>query len=174
MAANTDFRSPQVFEYDRAKAVLYAHNWALGRNPNYLDFENFGGDCTNFASQVILAGCGTMNYTPVYGWYYNSSYDRTASWTGVNYLHSFLVNNKDTGPFAVQADIKDAEPGDIAQVSFTGDGVYQHSPVIISTGRPVNVNNILVAAHTDNRDYYPITEYGGESIRIIHILGYRI
>ena len=55
--------------YRREAAVEYAKKWAMGRNPRYLDFENFGGDCTNFASQCIYAGSGIMNYTPVMGWY---------------------------------------------------------------------------------------------------------
>ena len=53
--------------YDRAKAVAYAERWALSRNPRYYDFEDIGGDCTNFASQCIYAGAGVMNWTPVTG-----------------------------------------------------------------------------------------------------------
>ena len=86
--------------YRRDAALEYAKKWAMGRNPRYLDFEHFGGDCTNFASQCIYAGSGVMNYTPVMGWYYNSSTDRTPSWTGVQYLYNFLVNNKSVGPYA--------------------------------------------------------------------------
>ena len=56
--------------YNRERAVEYAHKWAFSRNPRYYDFQNIGGDCTNFASQVIYAGCGEMNYTPTFGWYY--------------------------------------------------------------------------------------------------------
>ena len=41
----------QVLPYDRAAAVAYAHRWALGRNPQFYDYEEIGGDCTNFASQ---------------------------------------------------------------------------------------------------------------------------
>lgn len=63
--------------YDRAAAVNYARRWALGRNPVYYNFENVGGDCTNFTSQSIYAGAKIMNFTPVMGWYYRSSYDRT-------------------------------------------------------------------------------------------------
>ncbi len=33
--------------YNRQAAVDYAQKWAYGRNPNYLDFEEIGGDCTN-------------------------------------------------------------------------------------------------------------------------------
>ena len=49
-------------EYRREAALQYAKQWALGRNPRYLDFEHMGGDCTNFASQCIYAG----------SWYYHS------------------------------------------------------------------------------------------------------
>ena len=35
--------------YNRELAVQYAHKWAFGRNPAFTDFEELGGDCTNFA-----------------------------------------------------------------------------------------------------------------------------
>ena len=167
------FRAPQIFQYNRNKALEYAHRWAFFRNPNYLDFEKFGGDCTNFASQVIYAGSGVMNYTPTYGWFYINSYKRTASWTGVNFLYNFLVGNKGAGPFAEVADVKDIKPGDIVQLSFTGGSHYNHSPVIVQTGSIPQIDNILIAAHTENRDYYPLTEYNWKNIRFLHILGVR-
>ena len=77
--------------YDRVAAVLYAQEWALKRNKSFYDFENIGGDCTNFASQCIYAGAKIMNYKPIFGWYYNSLSSRTPSWSGVEYLYNFLV-----------------------------------------------------------------------------------
>ena len=71
-------------QYDRNAAVNYAKNWAYRRNPQYFDFSDIGGDCTNFASQCLYAGAGIMNYTPVFGWFYISTNNRTPSWTGVN------------------------------------------------------------------------------------------
>ncbi len=164
----------QEFAYNRDKAVQYAHRWAKGRNPAYLDFENLGGDCTNFASQCIYTGSGVMNYVPTHGWYYISSYNRTPSWTGVNYLYNFIVENNGAGPYAEIVDVKDARPGDIAQLSFSGGGFFNHSPVIIQTGSVPDINNILVAAHTDDVDYYPLTGYDWVDIRFIHILGVRV
>lgn len=84
--------------YDEAAAVAYAKRWALLRNPAYLDFHGLGGDCTNFVSQCLYAGAGVMNRTPVYGWYYLTGNNRTASWTGVEYLYRFLTANKGPGP----------------------------------------------------------------------------
>lgn len=162
-----------VRPYNREKAVQYAHKWAYARNPAYLDFEKLGGDCTNFASQCIYAGSGMMNYTPVYGWYYISSYNRTASWTGVNYLYDFLVNNKGPGPFAEVTDVSDAQPGDIAQLSFSDGRVFDHSPVIVSAGNPPGRDGILVAAHTYDTDYYRLMEFEPVYIRYLHIIGVR-
>ena len=90
-----------IIPYRRSLAVQYARRWALSRNPAYYNFDDLGGDCTNFASQCIYAGSGVMNYTPIYGWYYITANDRTASWTGVEYLHRFLVGNEGGGPLSL-------------------------------------------------------------------------
>lgn len=167
------YRSPQIFPYDRLKAVNYSHEWAMKRNPKYFDFEKYGGDCTNFVSQVLFEGSGIMNYTPVYGWYYINSYKRTASWTGVDYLYNFLVNNRGEGPFAVEVDEKDVQPGDIVQLAFSNGKSFDHSPVVIQVGTPTNLNNIKIAAHSYDRDYYHLTDYNWVRIRFLHILGVR-
>ena len=77
-----------ISPYNRDMAILYAEWWALRRNPQYLDFSNFGGDCTNFCSQVLYAGGCRMNYTRTYGWYYKNGYDKAPAWTGVECLYN--------------------------------------------------------------------------------------
>ena len=153
---------------NRAAAVAYARKWALGRNPEYYNFEEIGGDCTNFASQCIYAGARTMNFTPVYGWYYRSSYDRTPSWSGVKYLYDFLINNRDMGPYARIVPQELAEPGDIVQLG-TGNGIFYHSPVITAV-----TPAILIAAHTYDALDRPLSDYAYEIARYIHIEGVRI
>ncbi|MGI6160596.1 MAG: amidase domain-containing protein [Christensenellales bacterium] len=156
--------------YNRIAAVNYAHKWAYQRNPAYYNFDSLGGDCTNYASQVIYAGSGVMNFTPVTGWFYRSSYDRTASWTGVEYLYNFLTKNKGPGPFALSVDVSEIKPGDIVQLKLS-KAVFSHCPVVVSVGRPASVNNILVAAHTIDVDYLPLTHYNYRDIRFLHIGG---
>lgn len=173
MRTAAPYRQPRVWQYDRDKAVEYAHRWAFGRNPAYFNFDGFGGDCTNFASQCIYSGSGMMNYAPVYGWFYVNSSNRTASWTGVNYLYDFLVKNTGAGPFAERVDVRDIKPGDIVQLEFDGDKVFNHSPVIVQVGNPVRLDNILVAAHTYNADNRKLTSYSWKDIRFIHIKGVR-
>ena len=80
-----------VQDYDRKAAVLYAHQWAYGRNPRFYDYENLGGDCTNFTSQCIYAGSGIMNFTPTFGWYYIDANQKAPAWTGAPYPWNFLT-----------------------------------------------------------------------------------
>ncbi len=167
-------RDLTIQPYDREKALQYAHKWAYARNPAYLDFENLGGDCTNFASQCIFAGSGVMNRTPVYGWYYDNSFSRTASWTGVNYIYDFLTGNKGRGPFAEEVDAEDAEPGDLAQISFSDSKRFDHSPVIIKIEGKKGKDGILIAAHTFDTDYYKLMEFEPAYIRFLHISGVRV
>lgn len=153
--------------YNRQAAVLYAKRWAMSRNPAYYDFENIGGDCTNFASQCIYAGAGVMNYKKDVGWYYFSPFDRAAAWTGVEYLYRFLINNTAAGPYGHIVFADEAEPGDIVQLG-TFDGKFYHSPVITSV-LPI----IRVAAHTFDALDIPLSAYGGTLKRFIHIDGAR-
>lgn len=153
--------------YDRAAAVAYARKWAMYRNPAYYDFENIGGDCTNFASQCIYAGARIMNFTPVMGWYYRSAADRTASWSGVEYLYEFLVNNKSVGPYGHTVTMWEARPGDIVQLGRLG-GDFYHTPVITAV-----TPEILVAAHTYDALDRPLSSYDYDVVRFIHIDGVR-
>ena len=154
--------------YNREAAVAYARKWALGRNPAYYDFENLGGDCTNFASQCIYAGAGTMNFTQSFGWYYRSSYDRTPSWTGVEYLYNFLMNNQSVGPHGHVVPQIEALPGDIVQLG-RANGSFYHSPVILAT-----TPEILVAAHTYDALDRPLSSYVYDVVRFLHIDGVRV
>lgn len=157
--------------YDRQAAVAYAHQWAYHRNPDYYNFDELGGDCTNFASQCLYAGSGVMNYTPTFGWYYNSQYSRAPAWTGVPFFYNFLTRTqKSPGPVGEETELDRVKPGDFAQLRFTA-GPFSHNPVIVSVGSPTSLENILVAAHTEDTDYRPLSTYPAVEIRFIHILG---
>lgn len=155
-------------KYDRKKALEYAKEWAFKRNPQYINFENIGGDCTSYVSQCIYAGCGAMNFTPIYGWYYKSSYDRSPSWSGVEFLFNFLINNKSVGPFGIETDINSVKPADIIQLGNI-EGQYYHNLFI----NKIDDNDIFVSAHSMNSYMRPLTSYNFEKIKCIHIAGAR-
>lgn len=95
--------------YNREAARDYALKWAYGYNPDFYNFDKLGGDCTNFASQVLYAGGLPMNYTPTFGWYYRSLNDRAPAWTGVNEFYRFLTTNTGIGPKAREVGIDEIQ-----------------------------------------------------------------
>ncbi len=158
----------QKYSYNRAAAVDYAKEWALGRNPKYYDFADLGGDCTGFVSQAIYAGSGIMNYTPDTGWYYISPDDRAPAWTGVEYLYNFLTQNEGAGPFGENAPRSRAGLGDIVQLGRR-DGSFYHSLIICG----FRGGRVLVCAHSEDAYMRPLSSYRAAAIRFIHISGVR-
>ena len=158
--------------YNRAAACSYAKKWALNRNPLYYDFENLGGDCTNFASQCLYAGSGVMNYTKTFGWYYLNAENRAPAWSGVEFLYNFLTDNQSVGPFGQESHLGLVLPGDIIQLA-TQRPDFHHTPVVVSVGDKPSPDNILVAAHSYDTLNRPLASYNYHKIRIIHIVGIR-
>jgi len=131
--------------YNPSQAVNYAHQYSIkggyGQNPNFPDFRNRGGDCTNFASQVVNAGnvpidgSGTCsNYPTFTKWYVNraqwlcvqSRWAWSNSWSVVGDFytyHSQYKNNANSTVFSLsQADSlrSSAVLGDIVQLETGG------------------------------------------------------
>lgn len=156
-----------IKSYDRTAAINYAKKWALSRNPKYYNFDLVGGDCTSFVSQCLFAGSKKMNFSHVNGWYYNNGYDKSPSWSGVEFLYKFLTKNKSYGPRGQELSQNEIMPGDIAQLSF--DGItFGHSLFIINVNGP-SLNNISVATHTYDVLGKKIGEYNFLNVRFIHI-----
>lgn len=154
--------------YNREKVLEYAEEWAFKRNPNFLDFEELGGDCTNFASQCIYAGAGVMNPTETFGWYYYSSYERSPSWTGVQYLYNFLTSNKGVGPYAVDVDRRYVREGDLVQLADDIQG-FHHSLIVVKKTE----SEIYLAAHTFDAYMRELSSYYFDDVRYVHIAGVR-
>ena len=162
---------PSILQYDRQKAVEYAHRWAFERNPRFGDFAGIGGNCTNFVSQCLYAGVGVMNYTPTFGWYYNSMNDRAPAWTGVKYLYNFLTGNKGVGPWATEIDSTRILPGDIIQLANYLEQ-YHHTMIVVAVNG-YKPEDILVAANSYDSDNRKLSTYDYKQIRYLHIEGVR-
>ena len=165
--------SSDILEYRRADALAYALKWALGRNPQFYDYSALGGDCTNFASQVLWAGGALMNYDHQAGWYYKDPNRKSPSWTGVNFLFEFLINNRGRGPFARLAGPEEMLLGDLIQLSFRGGGKFDHTLVVTQRRPPFDPENIEVSTHTYDSLNGKLSNYTWREIRYIHILGCR-
>ena len=152
--------------YDRNKAIQYAQEWALKRNPKYYNYDSIGGDCTNFISQCLLAGGGIMNYTKTFGWYYINANNKSPSWSGVNYLYNFLTRNfGGVGPIGKKISRNKVKEGDLIQLAFNKK-VLEHSLIITK----IEDEEIFVTTHTEDSLNRNLKNYNYSDIRFIHIV----
>ena len=184
---------------NRNKMKDYAGKHYDTPNPNYYDFTNIGGDCSNFTSQVIRAGGAPFDNVGNERWYYYSLNNRTPSWTSVEYLYKYLINNTGFGLEAIKSDIFNMEIGDVIQIDTNYDGTFNHSVIVVENDIDkvkdnFDLNNpqeledskkiqefldsyiirgpfLLVAARTYNSYNRPLLTYPGEK-RYIHLVGY--
>ena len=156
--------------YDRDRAVAYAREWAMARNPLFIDYTGFGGDCTNFVSQCLFAGSCRMNFTPVFGWYYLDADSRTASWTGVQYVCDFLTRNRGEGPYGAETDETNLRVGDVVQLQ-NADGTYYHTLLVSGFDA---AGGILVAAHSNDAYDRPLSTYTYAAARFLQVSGVRV
>ena len=149
--------------YNREKSVEYALKWASSRNPNYYDFTNLGGDCTNFISQCLRHGGIPMDYS-TYGWYYISLNRRAPSWTGVDeFWHYAIKNNGDFGVKIKECLLREVELADIIQL-YNGANYY-HTLLVTKIE-----NGIFVSAHDTNAVNMPLNYYAYKDIRCGKVL----
>ncbi len=106
--------------YNRQSAQNYINRWWDRRNSAWGTFDNLGGDCTNWVSQIINAGGIPEDESGTHEWFYNSMDDRAPSWTGVKELWTYLVGNSDgNGYNGPQANLWTDSTGRINM--YTGD-----------------------------------------------------
>ena len=151
-------------KYSREKAVQYALRWVLDRNPKYYNYDKIGGDCTNFVSQCLYAGIPEMNYQEN-GWYYKNANLKSPSWTGVEFLYQFLIQNRGLGPKGIEVNKDEIEEGDVIQLSFDGN-IYGHTLIVTK----IEGDKILISAHTIDSKNRDLETYNFKKIRYIHIL----
>lgn len=155
--------------YSRQIAVEYAYKWWNKRNPNFYNFDNLGGDCTNFVSQCLFAGGISMNYSQ-YGWFYKNTNSRSPSWTGVEQFFNFAINNQSSiGVKAKQVLINQIEVGDVIQLWQNGNR-FNHSLFVTKIKGISSINSIYVTCHTNDAKDKLLSDYYFTKIRFLKIL----
>lgn len=157
--------------YNNAAAVQYAQRWATSRNSDFYDYSEIGGDCTSFASQCVYAGCGIMNYTPTFGWYYISPDNKSPSWSGVQYFYNFMTTNDGAGPYAEEAPLDALVHGDIIQLARNNS--FYHTLVLTMIKYDGGEREYYVSAHDVDAYRRNLATYSYEILRGIHMLGAR-
>lgn len=161
-STNTTFKKGKYHKYNFNfnKMYQYAEKYnasspkkKANRNTNYANFDNMGGDCTNYVSQILRAGGAPLDTTGNYQWYYHKVTDRSPSWTGVNQLYNYLIHNDYVGPQG--SIIKYDQPyvaskGDIIQVKFNGKKTFTHS-LWITRHQTGTTSCTRIACHSNDR-----------------------
>lgn len=141
--------SALVSTYDTDAVTEYADKYATSYNGAYYDFSEWG-DCANFTSQSIAAGGMPQVVGTVYGtngWYYKTSSNRSATWTGASQLRTWMANNYGTlvnSPSASQVYV-----GSPVFYDWEDDASWDHAAICVginSAGTPI------INSHTT--DYY--------------------
>ena len=112
-----------------------------------------------------------MNYTKDIGWYYINGNNKSPSWTGVEFLHKFLVNNRGIGPYGKEITQSDVKLGDVVQLSVDGQK-FGHTLIIINADNK-SLEGIKIASHTFDNYGKSIAEYTFQKVRFIQIEGVR-
>lgn len=165
-------------KYDRDLAVKYAKRWALKKNPKYANYENYGGDCTNYVSQCMVAGnipMDTIGKNITQKWHWYSDNKRTPSWSSARYLYEYLManNNYETANHGVYAKTIRYEELDLGDIVFLYDneGIY-HSMIITKIENLNNRIEYYISQHTMDLIDYPLSlKIEGKRI-YVKIVGY--
>lgn len=160
-------------KYNREKAVAYANKyagaaWGAGNdhryNPKYKDYHYIGGDCTNFASQVLGDPEEGGGLPMRGGWYYRYKQGGSTAWVRTDSFKNFLVYSgygkiiarglysdvvKPTTKNPTGA-IARLQPGDLIGYEVNGD--IDHFSIVV--GRDEN-GYALVNSHTGDRYRVP-------------------
>lgn len=166
--------------FNRNNAKWYATTYATNRNTAYANYENDGGDCTNFASQVLRYGGISMTSKKsspdnTADWYYYGANwpNRTPSWTDAHYFRGYFGNVNGVGhnhaysmeKYSVSS-LKSnmsslyvsAWEGDIIQWTTGVDGQTRHSMIVVGFGS----NNDITVAYRNAAGY---THTSGTSLK---------
>ena len=158
--------SAGVVTYRRGDAVTYADEHWDSYNPNYIDYNPYGGDCANFVSQSLWDPNGAHLPSAGSYWGYFGGTDPTAAspvaWRYTPSQHQFFINNPqgstfdfgwlgEEGSYATTStyDKDNMLLGDVLFYDWHSDGVIDHTAIVAAY---LSDGSSLVDAH--NTDHY--------------------
>ena len=155
--------------YNRAAAVEYARQWVNAKNPNYKAYDALGGNCMNFASQVLHAG----GIRQTDGWFFESPKKFYRSWINVDGFTAYATSaSPDKLLCDVNANYYSGQPGDLILMGI--DSPTNHATIICDVvkdgdGRTVDY---LLYSNTSNLENFPASAYYYTNQRLIQIFGW--
>lgn len=164
----------------RRRAIAYADEWAGNENdphkhnPDYANFGDGGGDCTNFASQVMRAGgfqdvgdgIDDWHRGDADDWYYNNGLhvpgnDRSNTWSVAQANRDFITQQSNRGQIVGTAPMPSSSsldplapskaglvPGDLIYYRDT-NGNINHTAVYVGQSMQNGVLTDVVDQHAN-------------------------
>lgn len=156
---------------NRTAAVEYANTYYVNYNPNYPNLHYLGGDCTNFASQCLVAGGKVMDdawrcvrrnniyNTPASVAQLEESWSITNSWMNSSSFDSYwAVNGREVYQCLVAEYASDPfeyfllpiYEGDIIQLQKPFLWWYEAEHTMVIVGYNEDRGDFIYAAHTNS------------------------
>lgn len=146
-------------DYDRDAAYAYMMTYAEKRNSDWYVYDDLGGNCQNFGSQVLYAGGIPMDEEGDARWFWRSNEDQDYSWINVDLFIAYAADNEGYGLVAeTEPNYYDAQVGDIL---ILGDNRYRHTTEIcgLITDEEGATLDYLLCSNTSNYRNFPASAY---------------
>lgn len=146
-------------DYDRDAAYAYMMTYAEKRNDDWDAYDDVGGNCQNFGSQVLHAGGIPMDVEGDARWFWYSNENQDYSWINVDLFIAYAGANEGYGLVADAApNYYDAQVGDIL---ILGDNRYRHTTEICGriTDDDGATLDYLLCSNTSNYRNFPASAY---------------
>ena len=161
--------------YDRAAARAYMLSYVGSRNPDFMAYDELGGNCMNFGSQVLAAGGIPMDTSGGYetGWYWFSGGRSTLPWVNVGGFLDYAAAERESGLVAVVgAPYFSGQTGDILTMGV--DEPANHTTVILDVIRDGdgNVVDYLLCSNTADLRNFPASAYYYTNRQLTKIVGW--
>lgn len=161
--------------YDRAAARQYMLTWVGSRSPAFRAYDEYGGNCMNFGSQVLAAGGIPMDTSGGYetGWYWYSASQTTLPWVNVGWFLEYAAAEREHGLVAVvNAPYFSGQTGDI--ITMGVDEPANHTTVILDTIKDAdgNVIDYLLCSNTADLRNFPASAYYYTNRQLTRIVGW--
>lgn len=158
--------------YDRDAAIAYMMTYCAYRNTAWHAYDDVGGNCMNFASQVLLAGGIPMDYRGDAKWYWESINKTDLPFINVGNFLTYAQTNEGFGLVAdADANYYTGEAGDLL---IFGVDSPRHMTEICGLVQDSEGNTIdyLLCSNTTNYRNFPAGAYYYTGQRLIKIYGW--
>lgn len=159
--------------YDREAALRYMYDHIDVRSSSYYAYDRDGGNCMNFASQVLLSGGIPLDNSGSAVWYYYDRGNLSLPWINVGRFFEYARDNTGFGLSAsVGLNYYTGEVGDLLILGV--DGGHNHTTIISGLVRDESgaVVDYLISCNTTNCRDFPASAYYYTSHDLIKIWGW--